>query len=391
MINTSECSICFEDFREDQDHLPKNMKCGDTFCEKCIKTFIVDNKIICPNCGTIIMKNIEEMPINKYALNSQKSILCYSCSNDFSYNLDSEKTPRILNCGHTICTQCLYKLRTNDKIECIFCLKQSFEEIEKLTINKCIIEECKKKLLFNFKYMKSEEINLNQLDYKFSLGLLGDTESGKTSIFHYITYEEPLWEPPFRTGPDRNKIFISIKNKAIKIILYDTPRQERYRSISIGSLREVQALLLVFSLSKIQYFSQREDMLNPYKKNLLQKKYTSKAFNIVKLYLDEILSLNQQEKKLIYLIGNKCDDIENRLIKTEDAKSFAKENNLKYYEISAKTGKNIKNILGNIILDLMEKYPNQLMNKNDKIKVNKNNKKKTFNFFLKQIQIKTQS
>ena len=141
MINTSECSNCFEDFREDQDHLPKIMKCGDTFCEKCIKTFIVDNKIICPNCGTIIMKNIEEMPINKYALNSQKSILCYSCSNDFSYNLDSEKTPRILNCGHTICTQCLYKLRTNDKIECIFCLKQSFEEIEKLTINKCIIEE----------------------------------------------------------------------------------------------------------------------------------------------------------------------------------------------------------------------------------------------------------
>ena len=231
--------------------------------------------------------------------------------------------------------------------------------------------------------MKNEEINLNQLDYKFSLGLLGDTESGKTSIFHYITYEEPLWEPPFRTGPDRNKIFISIKNKAIKIILYDTPGQERYRSISIGSLREVQALLLVFSLSKIQYFSQREDMLNPYKKNLLQKKYTSKAFNIVKLYLDEILSLNQQEKKLIYLIGNKCDDIENRLIKTEDAKSFAKENNLKYYEISAKTGKNIKNILGNIILDLMEKYPNQLMNKNDKIKVNKNNKKKTFNLFFK--------
>ena len=42
--------------------------------------------------------------------------------------------------------------------------------------------------------------------------------------------------------------------------------------------------------------------------------------------------------ELIYLVGNKIDLYENRTVSEEEALAYAKENNMKFFEISAKTG-----------------------------------------------------
>ena len=113
----------------------------------------------------------------------------------------------------------------------------------------------------------------------------------------------------------------------------------------------------------------------------IQKEYTLKTFEDVSFWLSQFNTFNKQENKIIFLIGNKCDDTENRIIKLEDAKQFAKDNKLTYFETSAKTGKNIQKVFENLTLKIMEIYSCENRNSIsniilDKKKVKQNKKKK---------------
>ena len=78
-------------------------------------------------------------------------------------------------------------------------------------------------------------------------------------------------------------------------------------------------------------------------------------------------------KVFIYLIGNKVDDEENRIIRYKDAKKFANEQGLKYYETSAKTGKNINKVFFDLVIELLRIFPNTIEKKKIKIDLKSNN------------------
>ena len=48
--NYLSCQICFENFEENGDRVPRILPCRHTVCESCIKGMIQGNKIICPEC-----------------------------------------------------------------------------------------------------------------------------------------------------------------------------------------------------------------------------------------------------------------------------------------------------------------------------------------------------
>ena len=54
------------------------------------------------------------------------------------------------------------------------------------------------------------------------------------------------------------------------------------------------------------------------------------------------------DAKLIYLIGNKIDKYKERRVNKKEAKKFAKENNLRYFEISCLNGKGIKKFVDDL-------------------------------------------
>ena len=109
-------------------------------------------------------------------------------------------------------------------------------------------------------------------------------------------------------------------------------------------------------------------------KQKMKENYTNKTFKTVEFWLEQFNQFNQLKNKVIYLIGNKCDDEDNRIIDLDDAKYFAKEYKLKYYETSAKTGKNIKKLFEDLTIELMDLYPDQRIS-NFHLK-SKNTKKK---------------
>ena len=171
---------------------------------------------------------------------------------------------------------------------------------------------------------------------------LGETEVGKTSIVLRYS-DDKFHEDKIATiGIDFKIKIIRKGNEVIKVSIYDTAGEERFKTLIKHYYRGANGILLIFDLTKKSTF----DKLNIWLEDLREN-----SDNIDNLY--------------IHLIGNKNDLEEQRAISFEEATNFAKKNKLPYMEVSAKTGKNIKNLFDEVIKGAMIKMINNLK-ENDK-------------------------
>ena len=144
------------------------------------------------------------------------------------------------------------------------------------------------------------------------IGLLGDEKVGKTSIsysFFGIEFKEDYINT---IGSDRFKKIQHLDDgEEVKLAVWDTAGQERFRSISLKTVRYVEGIILVFDVTN------------------------RKSFDNIKGWLSEIQE--NIDNPIIILFGNKVDVNKEKWSLNEiEIESFAKENNLEYFEISAK-------------------------------------------------------
>ena len=180
------CPKCNNDFSEDGEKIPKILDCGDSFCINCIKKSTKNGIIKCSLCNSETNKKIDELPTNKYAIQTKKLILCDLCMDEFGEDASSEKAPIILKCGHTFCLECLGKKIKNEMIKCSFCQKITIGKLHELPVNNCVLDLTNYELYINFKYLDFKCNEKENVDYQFSMGIMGETNGGKTSIFHYF-------------------------------------------------------------------------------------------------------------------------------------------------------------------------------------------------------------
>ena len=179
-------------------------------------------------------------------------------------------------------------------------------------------------------------------NYVIKLLTLGETEVGKTSIVLRYS-DDKFHEDKIATiGIDFKIKIIRKGNEVIKVSIYDTAGEERFKTLIKHYYRGANGILLIFDLTKKSTFDQLNIWLEDLREN---------SDNIDNLY--------------IHLIGNKNDLEEQRAISFEEATNFAKKNKLPYMEVSAKTGKNIKNLFDEVIKGAMIKMINNLK-ENDK-------------------------
>ena len=153
-------------------------------------------------------------------------------------------------------------------------------------------------------------------DIILKLLFLGDASVGKTSIL--ANYNGNIFEEQTigTIGVEYVYKTITYKNFKIKLQIWDTSGEERFRSITKSFYRNADGLFLLYDLTN------------------------ENSFDSIKNWIRNIREYNNDLK--ILLIGNKLDLIEERVISTEKATNFAKNNNLEYIETSAKDGTNIK-------------------------------------------------
>ena len=193
---------------------------------------------------------------------------------------------------------------------------------------------------------KSVENNSN---YSFKVLIVGDAGVGKTQIVS--RYEKDVFGEGYEptVSVDYSYKLIKHKTKNIQLQVWDTAGQDSYRSIIKDYYKNSHLIAFVYDI-------------------------TSKdSFTGIPKWVDEVKKQTDKNTKFL-LVGNKYDLAEERRTVTEEeAKQYAENNGMKFFEVSAKTGDGINDMFNYIISELLkEKEPGLFDNqyKND-IKINK--------------------
>ena len=184
---------------------------------------------------------------------------------------------------------------------------------------------------------------------KFNVSILGESQVGKTSMISVKSGLQFNEKQIATVGIDNFIDKKVIDNKEYKFKFFDTAGQERYNSISAQTIKIADGFILVFSVTD---------------RGSLEK---------ISFWMKSIEENTNIKDKVIILVGNKIDM--EREISHEEANNFAKENNLKYFETSAKTGYGIDETFNQLYQDIYElnKKDNPENEKNKNIQLENTN------------------
>ena len=150
------------------------------------------------------------------------------------------------------------------------------------------------------------------------ISLLGDSGVGKTCIINKYLFDKFSETHNSSIGIEKNDKRLKMNDgNELKVIIWDTAGQERFRAMSTNTIKGAQGIVLVFDNTKKVTFDNLPNWIKD-----------------VKEVKDNIP---------IVIFGNKCDLIEKTEVEKDEAEQFAKDNEMEYFETSAKQNINIEN------------------------------------------------
>ena len=261
--------------------------------------------------------------------------------------------------------------------------KKDEENIEREQINEFISKFCEtiseKTKTYSYKYeflnlvKIHEPINLHkdahilqQTEFKIILMLLGSSAVGKSSFALKLFQNKFTFVMTSTQGADLLFTCADLYGHLVKIELWDTAGQERLRSLPQKYYSKTDAMLLLFDVCDKNSF---ED-ISGWIKSIREARGINEGENFNK----------KPEEEVVFLIGNKIDNVKKRQVKKEEAKQLANSFNLKYFEISVKNGINIYEIFSSLIFEANSKFKRESTNFALKKQLNnvKGHKKKKF-------------
>ena len=153
------------------------------------------------------------------------------------------------------------------------------------------------------------EINSSRDEFKISF--VGDSGTSKTSLMNRLLYdkfEENI--PSTKASSYSPKLIKSKMEKDIIIDIWDTSGQEQYKSLIKFFIKDTNCIIIMYDITN------------------------RASFENIKDYWYKTIKEFKEKDTLVYLVGNKMDLLDNVNVDEDDAKDYAKEKNMKFFNIS---------------------------------------------------------
>lgn len=161
---------------------------------------------------------------------------------------------------------------------------------------------------------------------------------GKTNLLS--RYAEGKFSADFEAtlGCEYTSKVINVEEGKVLVQIWDTAGQEAYRAITRSYYQKTSCAIVVFDLTEMKTFEQANEWFVECK---------------------EMCSRNVE----IVMVGNKKDLEKERIVTYEQAKQYAEENDIEYFETSALNGEGVKELFEFIVEVLVEKARKEGMKK----------------------------
>ena len=184
----------------------------------------------------------------------------------------------------------------------------------------------------------------------YKILLLGDSTVGKTCFLLRYTDDTFLDLHMATIGLDyRLKTMILDDHRIVKVQLWDTAGQDKFRAITRNYYKGAGGIILIYDVTNI------------------------KSFENIKKWINEIKE-EISEKVTIVLIGNKIDNEGERKISKDQGEKLASEYGVQFFETSAKTGQGINESVFYLVQKIVEADP-EIKNKGKRLIIKNKNKR----------------
>ena len=169
----------------------------------------------------------------------------------------------------------------------------------------------------------------DKLDYQYKILILGDATVGKTSIL--VRYIDNKFEKDSLAtlGVDVKYKYVTLDNKKIRMNIWDTAGQDRFRNIAKNYFKGANAVIFVFDVNN---------------KNTLDK---------IKFWIDNVKE-NSSEDLIEVIVGNKIDIEGKHEVTKEEMESLGEKTGMETFETSAKTGEGINEVFTYLVNQLIQ-------------------------------------
>lgn len=200
------------------------------------------------------------------------------------------------------------------------------------------------------KQKKEKKSEVKKKFINLKIILVGDVSVGKTSVIErYINNNFKDDYTCTIQAEQKTKIINEDSNTSIRMDIWDTVGQEKFRSLTRQYYRDSQGAIIVFDITK------------------------KKTFDSLQTWIDDIQDYSDKDIPII-IVGNKSDLIDEREVSENNINEFLNDK-YTYFEVSAKYGNNIDLAFNKMKKLIME---NRKMN-NEEENEDKWNKKKNKN------------
>ena len=166
----------------------------------------------------------------------------------------------------------------------------------------------------------------------FKIIFLGDQCVGKSSILN--RFYQDKFEPDYQAtiGLDFHSKNVEINGNTVRLLLYDTAGQEKFKSLIPMYIRDANIIIVVYDITNKDSFTHTEHWVN------------------------ETKDL-KREDAIFVLVGNKIDLEDKRVVTKKEGEDFATDKGFLFFEVSAKTGEQVHELFDTKIFpEMSRKY-----------------------------------